>query len=141
VGCSSSPGGGRGRIDAVKEPADLADRGADIQGLLLPDEERLEMIVDDRLGYLGKRLEMGGVEQQGMAPKAGREACDGGGSATEGAGELAVCGAGDETRGDRFDQVGTLQVVDNTERGLDEAPAAGQAPETREGTVVGLAGV
>jgi hypothetical protein len=39
----------RGRIDVVQEPRSGADRGPDAQGMILPPDECLEVVVDDRL--------------------------------------------------------------------------------------------
>ena len=131
----------RRRIDPEDEPRSLSDGGGQSEGLLLTDDEGLQMIEDDRLVDGREVLESQGLEQQGVAAEASGEPGHGRGRTAEGAGDLAVGRAGVERGGDGGEQLRSLEVVGRGERGLGESRAAAQAAEARKAAAVGLAGV
>jgi hypothetical protein len=101
----------RRRIDVVHEPRFRPDRGPNPQGLVLPADERLEVIVDDRLGYGRKLGRYVSIEEDRVPSEALGHAGDGGLGAMRRAGELPVSRARRQSRGHEDEELGTLQVV------------------------------
>ena len=70
------------------------------------------MVEDQRLIEPVLKMSEGtGEQEQGVAAETGREPCDGGGGAAQGAGDLAMSGSGHEAGGDGDEQLGTLEEV------------------------------
>ena len=90
------------------------------------------MVEDDRLVEPPLEVTEGaGQQKQRVPPEPGAEARDGGRGAAEGAGDLAVGGAGLQSRGDRQDELGALEIEGDREALPGEGAAAGGAAEAR----------
>ena len=99
------------RIDVVHEPRVRAHRGADAESLVLAADERLEVIVHDRLRNAGMALETPEVEEDGVAAEAFGHSRDRGLGAVGGACDLAVSRARRETGGHGDKEIPALQVI------------------------------
>jgi len=89
----SGAGVGR-RVESGDKPGLAAHGGGDTAGEVLGELEGLEVVEDDRLAEPTREVPQGARQQEeGVMSGAGAQAGDGGGGATEGAGDLAVGGA------------------------------------------------
>ena len=127
----SAPGAGVGcGIDPVDEPRPRPDRRGDTEGQILGELEGLEVIEHDGLVHSALERGQGSPQQQhGVSTEKGADPSDGGGSAAECAGQLAVGGAGLQSRGHRTQQLGPFAVVDQGEGTAGEGAAAAAAAE------------
>ena len=126
-------------VETVDEPGVGANGRGDAEGEVLGELEGLEVVEDDRFC---KAAVKGGKspceEEEGVATEARAQTGDGGGGAAEGAGELAVCGAGLEAGGNGYQQLGALEEVGEGEGLAGEGAATGQAEEAGDAVEAGV---
>ena len=129
----SAPGAGVWcGIDPVYEPRMSSDGRSNTEGQILGQLEGLEVIEDDRLVHLALECGQGAPEQQqGVTTEQGADPGDGGGRASERAGQLAMSGAGLESRGHGSQELGPLAVVGEGEGTAGERTAAAHAAVAR----------
>jgi len=100
-----------GGIHVVHEPGLRPDRGADPERMVLPADERFEVIVNDRLGESRKLLATSRMKEDRVPAEAFGHPRDGRLGAILGSGDLPMRGAGGEPRRDGGKQRWALEVV------------------------------
>ena len=125
----------RGRIDVIHEPALRSHGRSDRNRPVLARHERLEVVVDDRLGDWRTCRFHSRTQQDRVPAEPFRQSGNGGLRAGLRAGDLAVSGARGESRGDTGEQAGTLQVVRRGERlpGARAPAVAAEKPRDPDG--------
>jgi hypothetical protein len=117
-------------IDPVDEPRPRSDRRSDTEGQILGELEGLEVIEHDGLAHSALECGQGAPEQQqGVSTEKGADPSDGGRSAAECAGQLAMGGAGLKSCGYGSQQLGAFAVVDEGEGTAGEGASAAAAAE------------
>src|SRR5215471_8621286 len=122
----------RGGIEVVHEPGVRSHRSPDPQGVVLTADERLEVIVDDRLGEGREKGQRSSLKEEGVPAEALGHPSDARLGTVERAGDLAVSGAGDEAGGSPQEELGALQVVGGGEGLAGAGALAGKAVEARD---------
>jgi len=127
----SAPGAGmRCGINPVHEPRMSSYGSSDTEGQILGELEGLEVIEHDGLVHLALECGQGAPEQQqGVTTEQCADPGDGGGRAAERAGQLAMGGAGLESRRYGSQEFGPLAVVDYGEGTAGERTPAAEAAE------------
>src|SRR5580765_7872423 len=106
----------RRRVDVIDEPRLGSDRCTDPERLVLPADERLEVIVDDRFAQRPDLGQRACVEKDRVPPEAVGQPADGRLRTFERSGDLPVSRSGDEVRRHHRRELGALQVVRSRKR-------------------------
>ena len=123
-------------FESVPEPGLFSDESDHGEGIVLGAFEGLG-VVEHRVFCVALEVCEGeDLEEEGVAPEAGGEACDGRGCATDHASDLAVCGSVDESGGDGDEELGTLEEVGEGEGLLGEGGPAGGATVASDAATV-----
>ena len=128
-------------VDVDDETALGSDGRADPESSILSSDERLEVIVNDRLDQARRERSNVRTEQEGVPSQPLGQARDGGFRAQLRACDLAVSRASEKRRGDPREQGGPFQVVRRRERLTRAGASAVETEKTRHARRVLLAPV
>jgi hypothetical protein len=106
----------RGRIDVEDEPRSRTDCGPDAECLVLPADERLEVIVDDRLIDRRNALSAPRMKEDGVPAKTLGHASHGSLGAMIRSTDLTVCRARRQPRRHGDEQLRALRVIRRRKR-------------------------